>query len=324
MRSIANANPYRLGLVAIACVGLLGGLVVVFSLASFGTRDYKAVLEHTAGLRVGEDVQVAGVSSGEVRSIQLDGDQVVVEFTLDREIDLGEDTTAAVRVATLLGTHALRIDPRGGGSLPDDTIPLEQTSVPYNLQDVLEVGGQALQDLDPKLLAKALTAASDSLKAGSDDLRPALKGIAAISTIVATRMDQAGELLEAARTVSQQLSDSTGDIIGLMKQSQLVLDEIVRRRAVLHELLVDAQALATALTGITRSAEKTIGPTLRDLNSTIEVLRDHEALLREGFHVLAPSARYLANVGGNGPWLDIYLPGIVPDALSCRTDGGCG
>ncbi len=321
--NISRMNPYRLGLIALAGIVVLGGVVFAASVISWGQSSYTAVLEHTAGLRVGEDVQVAGVSSGEVKSIELDGDQVIVEFTLDSDIELGEDTTAAVRVATLLGTHYLRIDPQGGGSLDDDTIPLAQTSVPYNLQDVLEVGGQALEDLKPKLLAKALTAATDALDAGSDDLGPALEGITAIGKVVDTRITQAAELLQAARTVSDQLAASTDDIVGLMKTSQLVLDEIVRRRAELHELLIDAEALATALTAITRSAEKTIAPTLRDLNATIDTLRENEALLKEGFKVLAPSARYLANGFGSGTWGDIYLPGIAPDALTCKIQGGC-
>jgi ABC-type transporter Mla subunit MlaD len=108
-----------------------------------------------------------------------------------------------------------------------------------------------------------------------------------------------------------------------MRQSQLVLDEIVRRRAELHELLIDAEKLATALTGLTRSAEKTIGPTLRDLNATIDTLRQNEELLEEGFRVLAPSVRYVANAFGSGRWADIYAPGIAPDAVTCKVQGGC-
>jgi phospholipid/cholesterol/gamma-HCH transport system substrate-binding protein len=323
MKSISRMNPYRVGLGALAGIVLLGGVILAASVISWGQSSYKVVLEHTAGLRVGEDVQVAGVSSGEVKSIELDGDQVVVGFTLDSDIELGSETTAAVRVATLLGTHYLRIEPKGGGSLDDDTIPMAQTSVPYNLQDVLEEGGLALQELDPKLLAQALTAATDALDAGSDDLGPALEGITRIGTVVETRMEQAGQLLEAARSVTDQLAGSTDDIIGLMRQSQLVLDEIVRRRAELHELLVDAEALATALTDITRSADRTIGPTLRDLNATIDTLRQNEELLEEGFRVLAPSARYVANAFGSGRWADIYAPGIAPDAVTCKYEGGC-
>ncbi len=314
--SIARANPYRLGLAAILALALLCAMVVVLSLVSFGTKTYTAELEHTAGLRPGEDVQVAGVSSGEVKSVRLDGKQVLVEFTLDKEIELGKDTVAAVRVATLLGTHYLKIDPRGSGELSDDTVPLAQTSVPYNLQDVLEVGAQKVGELDPKLLAKALSTLATTVEAGGKQLGPALDGITRVSEVIATRINQADDLLEAARTVADQLSESTADIVGLMKQAQLVLDEITRRRDALHELLVDANALLTALNAITATADKHVGVALKDLDVTLDLLRGQKKQLKEVFDVLAPTMKYVANVGGNGPWLDIYAPGIVPDAAT--------
>ena len=63
--------------------------VAAISFVPFGQQDYTAILEHTAGIRVGEEVQVAGVGSGEVRGIELDGHQVRLTFTLDRDIHLG-------------------------------------------------------------------------------------------------------------------------------------------------------------------------------------------------------------------------------------------
>ena len=107
-------------------------------------------------------------------------------FTLDGDIDLGTTTTAAVKVATLLGTHYLEVHPRGTGSLPDDQIPLAQTSVPYNLQDVLDQGTQTLEQLDPVKLADALTAVSDTLQTSGDDVGPALEGIGRLSQVVAS------------------------------------------------------------------------------------------------------------------------------------------
>ena len=65
---------------------------------------------------------------------------------LDSDVDLGSRTEATVKVATLLGTHYLEVDPSGTGALADGTIPLERTSVPYNLQDVMESGARALDE----------------------------------------------------------------------------------------------------------------------------------------------------------------------------------
>ena len=45
--------------------------------------------------------------------IELMDTNVEVSFVLDEDIDLGSETTAAVKVATLLGTHYLEVDPQG-------------------------------------------------------------------------------------------------------------------------------------------------------------------------------------------------------------------
>lgn len=309
---LSKADSYRVGLVAIAVLVLVGGLVVWLSTATFGTRTYTAHLEHTAGLRVGESVQVAGVHSGEIRSVELDGKHVKVEFTLEKDIDLGQDSVAAVRVATLLGTHYLHVEPKGSGTV--DTITLERTTVPYNLQDVLEGGDKALKELDPKLLARTLRTLGNTLEAGGRDLGPALEGISAMSEVVTTRINQADELMAAARNVSDQLAQSTDDIVGLMRQSQLVLDEIVRRRDALEELLVDATRMLNALNDITATADKHVGVALKDLDVTLNLLKEHRKDLTETIRLLAPTARYVANAGGNGPWLDVYIPSVVPDA----------
>ena len=219
---------------------------MLLSTLSFGTTTYTAVLEHTAGLRTGEDVQVHGVSVGEVRSVELAEDDVEVRFTLDSGISLGKETTAEVKVATLLGNHYLEVDPRGGGSLADATIPLERTSVPYNLQDVLEQGTASLDELDPVLLAQALTATSDALGSSAEEVGPALQGIAQLSDVISARSTQTGRLLRAARGVSDQLNAGSTDLFALMESANLVIEEVVHRREAIHQLLVETRGLADA------------------------------------------------------------------------------
>ena len=191
MKPMNARDPFKTGLVAIVMRGVIAAAVILFSVVSFGTTSYTAVLEHTGGLRNGEDVQVHGVPKGKVTGIELDEDRVVVSFVLDSDIDLGSRTEATVKVATLLGTHYLEVDPSGAGELADGTIPIDRTGVPYNLQDVLESGARALDELDPELLAGALTPMAGTLGA-SQDIGPALEGVARLSEVIASRSDQGG------------------------------------------------------------------------------------------------------------------------------------
>ncbi|MGO4257288.1 MCE family protein [Marmoricola sp. RAF53] len=318
----ASADPFRIGLFALglgACVALA---VVVTTFVSFGKTSYTAVLAQTAGLRVGEDVEVHGVPAGEVKGITLDGDKVRVRFVLDNDIDLGDKTSAAVKVATLLGTHYLAVEPAGSGEI--DTIPLARTSVPFNLQDVLEKGTGQLGELDPELLARALAETSRTLSATSDSIGPALTGVARLSEAVEKRGDQTAALLTAARDVTDQLSASSGDIVALMRQANLVTSEITARRQAIHTLLVETTTLSRNLSAVIDQTKADLGPAFRQLNEVLRTLRDQDATLKGVLEQMAPTVRYVANAAGNGPWGDLWLqsPGIPSDDMSCRA-GGC-
>lgn len=325
MKPMNERDPFKIGLVAIAIVGLIGAAVVALSVANFGTKSYTAVLEHTGGLRSGEDVQVHGVSKGKVTGIELEDDNVVVSFVLDGDIDLGSRTEATVKVATLLGTHYLEVDPLGTGDLAGDRIPLERTAVPYNLQDVLESGAGALDELDPELLAQALSEMAGTLGATQDEIRPALEGVARLSDVIATRSDQAGELLVAARSVTDQLAESSDDIVTIMRQTNLVVAEVTARREAIHRLLVETTELSRALQSIVESTKGKLQPALRDLNDVITFFNQQDAKLQRALDVMAPAVRYVANATGNGPWADLFVdtPALPADDFSCRLRGDC-
>ena len=325
MKTLEQRDPFRIGVVAIA-LGVVGALLIlVLSVVSFGTTSYTAELEHTAGLRKGEDVQVHGVSVGEVTDIELADEKVLVTFVLDDGIELGSRTRAEVKVATLLGTHYLDVDPAGPGRLADGRIPLERTAVPYNLQDVLEGGTENLQELDADTLAEALSAVSDTLSAATGDVTPALTGVTRLSEVVTTRSSQVQELLDAARSVTDQLSDSSDDIVGLMEQTNLVVSEITARRGAIHRLLTETTGLADALTAIVTQTREDLRPALRDVNLALAALKKEDRSLTHVLKVMAPAVRYVANATGNGPFVDLYGddPAIPADDALCRAKVVC-
>ena len=321
-KPLAARDPFKIGLVAIGVVGLMGAGVVGLSTASFGTDTHTAVLEHTAGLRAGESVEVHGVPVGKVRKVELQGHDVLVTFTLDSGIDMGDQTTAAVKVATLLGTHYLEIDPAGSGD--QDSIPLERTSVPYNLQDVLDQGHGKLEELDPVKLARALTTVSETFRAADGDIGPALTGVGALSDVVAKRSAQTGELLKAAQSVSDMLNADSADIVALMKDANLVISELTSRREAIHTLLVETKALADALTSIVDATNSDLAPALKDLDTVMTSLHQQDEKIQDVLSQMAPAVRYVANATGKGPYLNLWAqdPAIPADDQRCMT-GDC-
>ncbi|KRA38874.1 MULTISPECIES: MCE family protein [unclassified Nocardioides] len=322
-RIFSRDEPFRIGIAAFVALGVFGLVVIAISVVPFGARTYQAEFSHTAGLRATEGVQIAGVEVGEVRKVSVAGDHVVVEFTVSNDIDLGSQTEASIKVGTLLGTHFLDIVPGGSGELSADTIPLAHTSVPFNLQDVIDKGTGAVDEIDATKISEALSVVADTLKVAGPQLGPAFDGVARISEMITARDEQFGDLLEASRQISDQLSSGTADLVKLMEQSNLVIGELVRRREAIRDLLGDITSVTASINGIMDDNEADLKPMLRDLNTVVSVLVNRDEALRSALHNLAVTSRYFANATGDGPFVNLLLIDPLPDKVRCGPTGGC-
>ncbi|MGA2847512.1 MAG: MlaD family protein [Terracidiphilus sp.] len=160
----------RLGIFIVGALALLAGGVFLI-----GSREYlfrptyqlKAQFDNVAGLAAGADVQVGGVHSGTVRSIDLPhkpGDKVTVVMDLDSSTHeiIKRDSVASIETEGLLGNQfmAISFGSRGPGDVKNgDTI---QSLAPMVMSDMLK---KASGILDSSQLAVAnATAATDHLK----------------------------------------------------------------------------------------------------------------------------------------------------------------
>ena len=73
------------------------------------SHTYDAEFADVSGLRVGDDVKVAGVRVGRVESIEVDGDAARVEFVLADEQPILDNTSIVMRYQNLLGQRYLAL-----------------------------------------------------------------------------------------------------------------------------------------------------------------------------------------------------------------------
>src|SRR5688572_16703389 len=73
------------------------------------SHTYDAEFVDVSGLRVGDDVKVAGVRVGRVESIEVDGDAAMVEFELSERQPILDNTAIVMRYQNLLGQRYLAL-----------------------------------------------------------------------------------------------------------------------------------------------------------------------------------------------------------------------
>src|SRR5690606_24521898 len=126
-----------------AAVLLLVAIGVVYVTGTSAQHTYVAELSQAGSVRPGDDVRLAGIPVGKVRSLTLLADRVRMEFTVSAEAFLGDATTLDIRMLTFVGGYYVAVLPAGAEPLGERVIPRERVIVPYNLT-------QAFQDaVDP-------------------------------------------------------------------------------------------------------------------------------------------------------------------------------
>ncbi|WP_405016516.1 MCE family protein [Kitasatospora sp. NBC_00070] len=298
--------------------------------------EYTAEFTEAGGLRPGNEVRVAGAKVGKVTEVGLAGAKVRVAFRV-KDTWLGDASTAAIGIRTLLGEKYLALDPLGAAEQdPDRTIPATRTTSPYDVTQALDGLGKTLGAIDGSKLAESFRTIADTFKDTPDSVRSAADGLSALSRTVADRDAQLARLLSGSARLSKTVSDQNSRFAALLDDGDQLLAEIQRRRTAVHQLLTGTGELGSQLTGLVRDQERQLAPTLAALDRVTGVLRDNQQSLDQTLALLGPYYRLMGNTLGNGRWFDTYLCGVVPRSylpdgtspatgcLPTRPEGGRG
>ncbi|PXY32800.1 MCE family protein [Prauserella muralis] len=325
MKSFSKRNP-----IPIAVVGIV--LMVLGTVAALNSDDlpiigggttYTADFSEAAGLQTEDEVRVAGVKVGKVTDIELAGDVVRVSFKV-KDAWLGDRTSAAIKIKTLLGQKYVALDPVGDAALdPGETIPRERTAAPYDVLEAFRGLSQTADQIDTDQLAQSFDVLSQTLSGTPDDVRGALTGLSRLSDTIASRDRQLATLLANTRQVSQTLADRDAQLSKLMEDGNLLLAELARREQAISALLQGSRDLATQLQGLVDDNQAQLDPVLKELDQLTGMLQRNQDSLAEGIKRFAPFIRVFNNTIGNGRWFDNYICGLLLPSIGPLNEEGC-
>lgn len=321
MTPFRERNPVIIGLVSMSVLAVL--LVAAFraqDLPVIGGGDtYYAEFAEAGGLQSDDEVRIAGVRVGQVKSIELADGVVRVAFQVKTDSGFGPDSRADIKVKTLLGSMFISLDPAGSGQLEEGaTIPVERTSSPFDVVEAFEGLADTAGDIDTDQLARSLTTLADLTRNTPEEFRAALDGVSRLSTNIADKNEEIGSLLQNLERVSSVLDDRDEDLVDLMSDADVLFQALVARRDQIHRLLVSTQELSRELTRLVRDTRGDLEPALQELEDVLAVLNKNEDNIDDSIRLMAPFYRVFTNTLGNGPWFDTYIQNFppVPEVLN--------
>jgi phospholipid/cholesterol/gamma-HCH transport system substrate-binding protein len=313
-KSLSERNPVIIGiagLVLAAVIALLAFNADNLPVIGGGTT-YTAFFTEAAGLTPGNEVRVAGVTVGKVTGVSLAGNRVFVSFRV-KGVWVGDQSTVAIKIKTLLGDKYLALDPLGPAAQnPSVTIPASRTTSPLDVTAAFQQLGSTISQVNTRQLGQSLEAIASAFRNTPPYVRAALTGLAGLSQTIASRDNQIAQLLRGTQQVTSDLAQENNNFRALFGDGNLLLAELKQRQQAIGALLSGTEAMAVQISGLVRDDNAQLAPALRSLEQVTAVLSANQASLRNALALAGTYYRLIGNVLGNGRWFDVYLCGVVP------------
>ncbi|TGD89121.1 MCE family protein [Mycolicibacterium sp. CH28] len=313
MRTFAERNLVVLGAVGI---GVTVGVVVLaseYTNLPFINSDkhYSAYFAEAGGLRNGAAVQVAGLRVGEVSSIELDGAQVLVTFSVNKDVHLGDRTEAAIKTKSLLGVKILTVTSRGDGRL-SGIIPVDRTKSPYQLPDALGDLASTVKGLDLNQVSQSMTTLSDTFRDSPPELKIAVDGVARFSQTLNERDAQLRDLLRDAKASSGVLAERSDQVARLITDANTLLAQLQAQSAALDQISGNISSLARQLSATIADNRTQLRPALDKLNGVLTIVDNRKQRLQKAITLFDSYAMKIGESVASGPFFKAYIANLLP------------
>lgn len=336
LKSLRDVNQKLVAIVTVSALGAACVFAFAVGQLHLFERGYTMSGEFSdaAGLKKGQDVRVAGVKSGRVTSVTPDfkHGKVIVTWHVNAGIDLGPKTRAEIQTTTLLGGRYLRLSGPVSKPYMSDVpeskrrIPLTRTSVPFTVPDALEGAQNIVGKLDEKSIDKLLTEVNKIKSPGAEKLNRVLTNIQDVSRMLNDSYPQIQKLIESSKTITGTLAGKDEQLREIINSSQVLLQTLVRRRNELAATIGQGNRTVQTLSNVISKNQKQLDALLDNLHLLTTRLAPNMDALNTDFSLLGPTFQQVANLKGNGNWIEGVLTGLgplqPPGPISTRRQGG--
>lgn len=313
MRVLEGSNRIRNGLMGVLVLVLVIGVGQSFASVPmlFATPRYYAQFADTGGLNVGDKVRIAGVDVGVVQSEEIDGDRVMIGYTLGGT-EIGRESRAAIRTDTILGRRNLEIVPRGNTPLrANGILPLGQTTTPYQIYDAFLDVTKASSNWDTQTVKRSLNVLSETIDQTYPHLSAALDGVARFSDTIGKRDDDLKRLLANANKIAGILGNRSQDVNRLLVNAETLLAAINQRSAAVETLLERISAVSGQVKGLLDD-NPNLNHVLEQLQTVSDVLVARKFDLADVLSALGKFTAALGEAVASGPYFKVLIVNLLP------------
>ncbi len=339
MRSFRDRNPNAVGLVSVLIIAGLTGMAFAVGLFRLLEDSYtvRAEFADAAGLRNGDDVRLAGVKVGRVSGVRVEREEgrVIVTMEINSGVEVRDQATAEIALATLLGAKYVKLDEAMEGteeldgfcSAVDENTADERCidgapvigydrageRVPFDIFELTRIATEGIQELETENVNQFIGDLADLTEGRRESLTELITTIDDVSVAITSRDAELGQLLQRAESLSATLADKDETLVALIDQSRAILDLLDRRRGELAAALGEGAIAVTGLADLIEANEAELDRLLTNLHPIVDVVGEQQANVDRALAWAGPGFLNQTLAGSHGPWLDIFVRALGPD-----------
>ena len=318
--SVTASAAVKLGIFTVSSVFVTGLLVVIMGHIGLGsTTQYQAVFANASQLKNGDDVRVAGVSVGEVKSVGvLHRTRALVTFSIKSDVPLTTASRAEIRFLNLVGDRYLGLR-QGRPGAPrlkaDGTISIRQTSPALDLTVLFNGFKPLFAALDPTTVNKLSMNLVRTLQGEGGTVQSLLASTASLTNTLANRDQLIGEVVDNLSTLLGTVDARHRQLNELVTALKGWTGQLARDRLVIGSSIKNVADLTVVVSDLLTKARpllKTDVAQLRELMTRL-AQPQNKKLVVELLHRLPESLTDQTRTGTYGSWYNYYLCGFRGD-----------
>ncbi|PBA48817.1 mammalian cell entry protein [Mycobacterium avium] len=312
MRTLEPPNRVRIGLMGIVVTVLVIGVGQSFTSVPmlFAKPSYYGQFTDSGGINTGDKVRIAGMDVGKVEGLKIDGDHIVVKFSIGTNT-IGTESRLAIKTDTILGKKILDVEARGSQQLrPGSTLPLGQSTTPYQIYDAFFDVTKAAQGWDIETVKQSLHVLSQTIDQTYPHLSSALDGVAKFSDTIGKRDEQVKHLLAQANQVASVLGDRSDQIDRLLVNTKTLLAAFNERGQAINALLGSIAAFSEQVKGLIND-NPNLNHVLEQLRTVSDILVQRKDDLANGLTEVGKFLPSLNEAIASGPFFKVVLHNLA-------------
>jgi phospholipid/cholesterol/gamma-HCH transport system substrate-binding protein len=245
---------------AVVLVGLIvAGAAVIVRNTFFGPKTITAYFTTATAIYPGDEVRIAGVKVGHIKSIQPQGSTAKMTLDVDRDVPVPADAKAVIVAENLISARYVQLAPAyrdSGPTMADGAvIPVDRTAVPVEWDEVKTQLMRLATDLGPRSgvsgtsVGRFIDSAANALDGNGDKLRQTLAQLSGVGRILASGSGDIVAIIKNLQSFVTALRDSNTQIVQFNDRLATLTSVVDDSRSELDAALTD---LSTAVGEVQR------------------------------------------------------------------------